>query len=349
MKILCGMLLAILISGTTCIGQTPTQDSKATPVAGKIGEVLSWLPADTETLTVARGPFAMPRLTEEQQTKDRELTRAELTEDLQSLPLALFGFNHDILAKRLLDRQVTVAIEGARHFRSPAALGEMPFEGCVIAIFADDVSGISASFIKESAKLSVREETIEGKNVTVFQEKLETDVWTTYVAFPSKNMVLAASNRDYIQEILARMQGKSGKRALPDNLPEWKYVDLSAPIWAIRHFDQSQQDVDPSSPFGGQKSANFPDEQAIGLVFRLDANTGTSATITHLSRNKGTLDLWKHGPRSMESEPAAKDWGTSYREVSTGVVEARYNLKRLESADLFMFILMGELGHAVYL
>jgi len=197
----------------------------------------------------------------------------------------------------------------------------MPFEGCGIAIFADDVSGIGASFIKESAKLSLREEKIEGKKVTVFQEKLENDVWTTYVAFPRNNIILVASNRDYIQEILARLQGKSGERALPDTLPEWKYVDHSTPIWALRHFDKSQQNVDPSSPFGGQKSANYPDEQAIGLVFSLDSNMGMSVTINYLSKNKNTLDLWKHRPRTMESEPAAKDWGATYREVSPGVVE----------------------------
>ena len=61
-------------------------------------------------------------------------------------------------------------------------------------------------------------------------------------------------------------EGKKGNRALPDDLPEWKYVNTDLQFWGIRHFDRTQAKLDPSSPFGGQKSANDADGQAIHLT-----------------------------------------------------------------------------------
>jgi len=84
---------------------------------------------------------------------------------------------------------------------------------------------------------------------SVFEQKLENDLWTIYVSFPQNNVVLVATNRSFLQEVLVRMRGKEGQRALPDSLPEWKYVNRNSQFWGIRHFDRTQAKMDPSSPF----------------------------------------------------------------------------------------------------
>src|SRR5215475_12334743 len=208
-------------------------------------EVLSWLPADTETITVARGPFdlnsktAQSRLAEDEDEK-RPVTATELAEPFQTLPLSSFGFKGGLLLPRLKDKRVSLAIEGARHFRPPSGLGEMPFEGCSIALFVDDLNDSVASFTKAHRKSILRVEQIAGEQIAVFREKLENDMWTAYLAIPDSRTVIVATNRDYLSEVLARLQGKKGIRALPNDLPEWKYINTDFQFWGLRHFDRTQ-------------------------------------------------------------------------------------------------------------
>jgi hypothetical protein len=251
-------------------------------------EVLSWLPEDTETISVARGPFVLNTKTakstaDEEENENRVVSDRELGEPFEGLPLSLLGFKDGLLLPHLKGKRISLAIEGARHFRPPSGLGEMPYEGCAIALLVDNLDTSMASFIRENRKSILKVDQIEGQVVAVFQEKLENDTWTAFVAFPNKNILAVATNRDYLREVLARLQGKKGKRALPDDLPEWRYVDTDLQFWGLRHFDRTQAKLDPSSPFGGQKSANDADEQAIGLVYAFDLSSGKTAKITYLT------------------------------------------------------------------
>jgi hypothetical protein len=205
-------LLAVVIIAACggCRTQSNTQTTLATskPVQPSINiqQILSGLPLDTETVTVARGPFLIPDGPAEKETiRNRELSGQELDQMFESLPLALFGLKADLLAMHLKSRPVMLAVEGARHFRSPSGLGEMPFEGCASAVFADDLGGSGNAFINASREVALGVEEIEGVKVAVFQEKMENDLWTTFVAFPNKNIVLVATNRDYRTEVLNRI------------------------------------------------------------------------------------------------------------------------------------------------
>jgi len=347
-------LLAVLMIAV-CGGCKRPGNTQPTVVTSKTGQpsidiqqVLSWLPLDTETITVARGPFLIPYGPAEKETiRNRELSGQELDHMFESLPLAVFGLKADLLAKHLKSRPVMLAVEGARHFRSPSGLGEMPFEGCGIAVFADALGGSGNAFVNASREVALGVEEIEGVKVAVFQEKMENDLWTTFVAFPNKNIVLVATKRDYITEVLNRIQGcRNGQRALPSNLPEWKYVDTDARFWGVRHFDKSQANYDPSSPFGGRSSANFGDEGAVGLTFNYDPSRRRSATITYPS---GAKDVASNNPLSMGSEPSAKDLRFKSRELESGVVEGSYNLVYSDAVGYFLFVLEGMLGHAIYI
>src|SRR4029077_16991864 len=124
-----GLLSAICPAGIVA------QDSQQKVGSVDLQRVLSWLPEDTETITVARGPFVLPSTTaqakpNEDENESRLVTERELSEPFQTLPLSLFGFKDGLLLPRLKGKRIMLAIEGARHFRPPSDLGEMPYEGC---------------------------------------------------------------------------------------------------------------------------------------------------------------------------------------------------------------------------
>ncbi|HKS81113.1 MAG TPA: hypothetical protein VJR23_06375 [Candidatus Acidoferrales bacterium] len=226
-----------------------------------VQRILSWLPADTESVFVANGPFSFPDLEPpDQPSPFTSASAEELKVDFEAEPLALVGFRNGVLAKRLIDQRVQIALEGSRHYRAPSGLGEALYEGCSIVIFERDVSDRTGAFLKDSLASDHPSEKIEGQSVTVFQEQLESDTWTILLAFPKPDTVLACSGRDYLREVLARMRGGEGapgahrEVALPDSLPEWKYVDARSRFWAIRHFNKSQAAKDPTSPFAATKS-----------------------------------------------------------------------------------------------
>src|SRR6266853_2281016 len=41
------------------------------------------------------------------------------------------------------------------------------------------------------------------------KEKLEQDIWTSFVAFPNDHVVLVATDRNYLAEVLARLQART--------------------------------------------------------------------------------------------------------------------------------------------
>ena len=346
LSVIISCLIALSPQGSNVAGITLREDGESEGLA----RVLSWLPADTETITVARGPFvfAANRLGQSE-AKDRAISDNELGESFEDLPLALLQFKNGLLAKHLVGKTINLALEGSRHFRPPARLGEMPFEGCAVAVFADSVRKEIDAFTKDAQSSILKVERIEGQDVQIFQEKLEQDTWTAFVALPNEHVILVATDRDYLAEVLARLRGKIGQRALPSDLPEWRYVNTSARFWGVRHYDKGQAQVDPSSPFGGRKSANSPDEQAVGLTFVLDSQGGKSATVTYLSGDSRISSKPSDSPLGMAGVPEAKGLNIKYRELSPGVVQASYSLEHLEAAQFFFFVLADALGHAIYL
>ena len=309
--------------------------------------VLSWLPADTETLLVADGPIWMSNFQTAEDYKNHAVTREQLEKAFEGVTLGLFEFKNDLLEKNLEGKKVLFALEASRDFRPPTGLGEMPFEGCALAIFRDDLGDRRDAFMRDAAQGAGRLEEIEGQRVAVFDEAREQDTWTLFVTFPQPGIVLVATNERFLKEMLARMRGAEGDRALPDTLSEWKYVNKQAQFWGLRHYAKQQATADATSPFGG--SAN-PDDEAIGLTYQLDSGVKRKATLTYLSGPR--LDLRKiegrRFPSSSEPEATA-GLHIQYRELSPGVIQTTYELNYSQPLDLFLFVLMGYMGHAIYL
>ena len=330
-------------------------EAGSNPIRGQIDlkRVLSWLPADTETLLVANGPFWMSNFRiGGEDDKNRRITSDKLEKQFEGLTLGLFNFSltNSLLEKHLEGKKVLFALEGSRHFRGPAGLGEMPFEGCALAIFRDDLGDRRDAFMKEATQSAVRVEEIEGQKVAEFEERMERDTWTILITFPQQGVVLAATDKRFLREMLARIRGAAGERALPDTLPEWKYVSKQAQFWGLRHYDKLQANEDPTSPFGGRKAANIPDDQAIGLAYQSDPKKELKATLTYLTGAAVALRKIEENRFPSSSEPeATAGLNIQYRELAPGVIQTTYDLNYSQPSDWFFFVLMGTMGHAVYL
>lgn len=217
-----------------------------------------------------------------------------------------------------------------------------------MVIFADDISALAKSFINETSSAALKTEQIEGQAVAVFQEKLEEDTWTAFVVFPRPNTAVVATDEGYLREVLARMHGQAGQRALPNNLPEWKAVPVGAKYWALRHYDKADAAMDPTSPFGGKKTANRPDEKAVGLTFAFDPDKSSTATITYFSSDPNVLANAQKNLFPLESEFGFRELHARYRQAGRGIVAGSFDLDHIESAALFVFALRAFLGHAIY-
>jgi len=229
----------------------------------------------------------------------------------------------------------------------------MPYEGCQIAVLAEATVNRRDSFLRQFSDVAVRVDSIAGQKIPIFEEKLEDDIWTTFVAFPKPNLVLACTNPDYLREVLERIGGKVGKRALSDTLAEWKFVDTKAPFWGLRHYDKSQAGLDPTSPFGDRSVLGAVDREASGIAFRFDPRTRNVVTISYFSGTRDILGfLQKQSPLSMKivgTVDSTANLPVTYRQAAPGVAEIKYQLGGALPVDLFVFVAMAAFGHAVYI
>ncbi len=87
-------------------------------------------------------------------------------------------------------------------------------------------------------------------------------------------------------------------RALPESLPEWAFVDPTAPAWAIRHYGDDPTDL--TSPRNPSRFALGPigahDPRAVGLVVQVEPS-GEAVEVRYLSGSDeatvmSVLDRW---------------------------------------------------------
>jgi hypothetical protein len=333
-------LYAALLFASAALGQTIGPDLNAVPRALAVQQILSWLPSDTETVTVAKGTFSLSDFDNAGGNREFEIETA-----LRLMVFLPSAFKNGSLFEYFREQPTTVALQGSRHFRAPMSLGLMPFEGCTVIVLADDSSQRTDTFFTSPLGGAAKVEEVEGQKVVVLQERNESGLWTIFETFVRPNILLKATNLDYLRETLARMHGKSGPRALPETLPEWKFVNTDAQFWALRHFDKSQGDSDPSSPFWDPKKfvkSPWNDTQAIGLTFSYDPAGGGGPTVTYLSGNP-----------SIARKPLAMSEGghtvnVAFRELNAGAIEAAYGLDQ-STLRIFTFVLLYLLGHGIFL
>lgn len=301
-------------------------------------DILWWLPENTETIIVAKGPFT---IIDSDTNESNDLKHA--LEQVSYGPLSII--QQGKLLKPILGQTLLFSVEGSRKFRPPADLGSMKYEGCHVLVFGQDFAGARNSFIKVLETQAKEVQKIAGHQVMVFEQKLERELWKIFVVSPKPDVVLCATDQSFLSDVLNRMESRGKSRALPESLPEWKQVETTARFWAVRHYDKENATRDTTSPLlGKQAAANAPDKQAIGITLTYNPNGNNEAKIKYLSANAEAAKI-----ANKYWNPGAYKLNPKISRSELGIVEIVVNPDRQDVFPIFLLLLLAAFGHAIYI
>lgn len=298
-----------------------------TPTAAT--ELLWWLPPDTETVVVTQTPAT--------------LRTGPLFEIMRLAEINVGDTTFSTGAKRQLHGfSVKASVEGSRRFLPPSGLGAMRYEGATLFVLDKPLGSSGSAVMSELKKGAEDVMSVEGLEVVQRREKLENDIWTSYITIARPDILIVATDRQYLAQVLRRRVTKEGPRALPAGLPEWRWVDTNAPYWALRHYRRDHIDEDPSSPFVQGGAAGVFDDGAVGVTAYATADGRT--VVAHYLSTSGTADaaanrMWKHPDDGVDA---------AVRRVGDAVIEVRFTARDSDQMRMFFFYLFAALGHAIY-
>ncbi len=290
-----------ILCGSTLAGN-PAAIEPATPAqVARLKEALWWLPAVSETLAVAHGPFAFAR------------TKFDAAWDLDNTTTrfhssALSG-GYYLDASRLNQVPVALLLNVGRFRSTPLdPRVRATLEQSEIVVFERPLGDAGESFMAAATERATKTELIGQTMVAHIgidfgSGKADS---TIFIARAGEDVLLSADNRDYLAEVLGRMAKKGDQRAFPGDLPEWKHLDLSARQWAMRHYK------DADSAFAG-------------LVYSQQA--GDVAKFVLLSRDDEGQEF---GKRVFQS------WALEVRERDANLIEITYAVRtKQDLTDFF--------------
>lgn len=327
-----------------------------------VREVLAWLPADTETLLVARGPFptGSERLSE-------SVPIVQLFQ-LQACGVTLDPRLFSQVAAVLPEVPVKLAVEGSRRFRGRVGPFSERYEGCHLILYREDLGPPEAGLDTEMVRAAARVESVAGHPVAVFEgrgrgrfrlpQRMEPELERVlYVTWVRPDTVAIAGDRGYLAELITRVAAIEDpgslanqpdeqertrdlrRRAFPDDLPEWDHVIPTSPVWALRHFRGDKDDpTSPRSwPIGGRPYTQ--DAGAVGLVAWVD-ESGNVIEARYLSDHPGAIaavrPFWTGRLEGEEVE---------VRQADPGVVAIRLSTTDDRSTIYAWFTIATALGH----
>ena len=322
------LVLAVGVLISTSVAVQAEGADRAVPDG--LEEILQWLPEDSETLFVTRGPFKILSWDD----------KMEADPDVLKMKLRCMSSGFSADEDGLGENPVELAVEGSRRFRAPKDIGMMSYEGAHVVRFRDDLGPIMAS----QEKKAVRVEEIDGTRVAIFEGKQHADLWTAYVAQLGPKIMVMATDRGYLRELLGRKAAKGKTRAFPAELPEWKHADTTADFWGIRHYHRKAAANNPSLPLaGGRRAAWGEDDLAVGVVIALKDD---GLRVQYLSTNKDALriagEAWGEG--------GDKGLKPDVRTGGPGVVIVSLRLEKDSPAQqgMLLLLLLQTLGRGVY-
>lgn len=191
---------------------------------------LNWMPADTETFLVAQQPFAIPTAKDAGDASGLEMAQGFLL-------MAMEAAENGKLLTDFAGKTVKFAASGARNFHNQKEmangglpLGMIAYEGCSLYAFTEA--------LPDSLIARPGDDLVSGNRVWISKGSMNdtpnTD--TYFVTLLQPDQMLVCNDRTFLNDVISRRKMARGPRALPASLPEWKYVDRTAPLWAISHY-----------------------------------------------------------------------------------------------------------------
>ena len=340
-----GETVSEITSGTVSPAtQTVEKSVVGESLPADLEKILGWLPADTESIIVSRS-F---KIEKEWFSDDRE-EESDLISGFRQLTVGLLFIDGEKTEKQLGGVQVALAIHGARNFHLPTGLGGNRYEGCTIAMFAEPHHAVCKDLM-DSLRSSAGEVTkISGSEVLIFKDKMEQDIWTFFLTSPSPGILLCATQREYLETVLDRMKAQTPQLALTGNLLEWKHVDVDAPVWALRHFDESKKRSLPKEvdPIFLENWGDRSDRQVRGLVLNLEKEGKQVGHLHYMSENPEAKTFLK---RLFESQDVCPSVPLRVKNSGSGMVLLEIpKVNDLDCAVSILWIVMALFGHMVSL
>jgi hypothetical protein len=304
---------------------------------GQIDGILNALPQNIETVIVAQQPFTLRDANSN--TQPDTLTGAR---SYVLMPLAAMEMGK--IYKALDGSTIRFALLAGRKFTfqpddggKGSPLGMIAHQACAIYAFATPVP--------ESSFTSTQETRILGKKVWLFEGKdyeqaadAEPRTDTYLITLLETDVMLVCNNRDFFSSVISGIGAPSDNSKLK-NLPEWKQVDRSAPVWGFRHFIPDPNGTDPTHPSHGELLRN-KDEGAIGVTMQVGLPLGKISARWLTASN---VNPWEELTKSNEFQG-----GASSRKVSDQVWELSVS-DGVEPGSFAILALMGALGFLVLL
>lgn len=329
------------MSAATCYGVMlllAAGAAPAEPVKTPAWEpLLWWLPEDTETVIVAPGPFEVPRL-------DKQLFCSR--ENLHLLPAAEVLAAHDgSVQNQLAGFKIVCALQGGRRFTPPRGTDDSArYEGCHILQVETDAEHRLGLAYDSCLRFADKKIEMARQQVAQFDVKTSRGDRPYFVARPRPGILIRATDRAYLEETLKRSDRKADRRTLPADLPEWKQVDVTAGVWAVRHYRKETAAADWTSPLrrGHSPVSISNDLAATGFVFRYTPGPKATFQARYLSTSSDALSFvwqgWIH-----DAIPSLKP---TILPKAPGVVEITTSITTDNEAG-FLRVLLAYLGYAV--
>ena len=290
--------------------------------------ILTWLPTDTETLVVAQEPFRITK-------QDRTNIPAALLMAQDFVLGLLTAAEKGKLGEAMLGRTVRLAAFGGRGFENHSEgengalpLGLIAYQGCAVYAFAEPLSESIVSRPSDGSVMGHRVWISKGTQ----SDLPDSDIY--FVSLLQPDVITVCNDRTFFQEMLSRRDLPQQSRALPADLPEWKQVDRTAPLWAICHYRADDLLV---HLLDSQDAGTDPG--AIGIAVEFGAASGVAR-----ARMIAKTDPWKNLIGDPEFHGAAKS-----RKVADGVWELSVSYGNPEAGAMAAFTLMAMVGFVVLL
>ncbi len=281
----------VFVCASLVLGVAAAQDDKRTAnqvttkvsPRDQVAAYLDWLPADTESLVVAQGPFRVPQKLPVEENKDASFESLFCAIALSPL----VWVNHEKYLAPIAGQTVITSVEGIKDFRGdPMRVHkEYSYSGCHVLVFQRDLGDAGDALWKLLQTDASRQLSLEGLPVVVLETSEEKPLpKRLLIARPRNNILLCATEEGILRDVVERIVNNRKSNALPATLPEWKQLDSHPSYWALRHYDRDKAQSDPSSPLRIKpQSGKINDADALGVVLMFEPNPQKVARYSYLS------------------------------------------------------------------
>jgi hypothetical protein len=226
----------------------------------RVAELLTWLPAGTETLLVDQQPFVLG--------------------NAAGRPDAAYLSGRLSSVGGLRGRTVRMAAASEMEIRDRAGVvltipAAMPDAAVVYFYFLAEVFDADST--------GAREENILGRPVWRLAARQRSRDDDTWMALARPDLLVAANSRELLADVMDQIVKGSVARALPASLAEWSEVDRNAPVWALRHYPDAAERHDATNPRTAGSRLFQSDPGAAGIAVNFDPGR-QALDIRYLSR-----------------------------------------------------------------